>query len=143
MPSFRKAGPRLQSAWPSLENRPRHSWSAGAFPCGVEKDDCREENRCGVVASHDGAGPATWGDVFAGRKKELEKLSEGRFTPHVPHPAAGSDAQLKRFSALESDSKLFSDSSPAIDELRKGLPPFFGWPCGRPSRWAECSWACE
>ncbi len=69
-------------------------------------------------------------DALAGRKKELEKLSEVRFTPHVPHPAAGSDAQLKRFSALESDSKLFSDFSPAIDALRKGMLPLFAGSAG-------------
>lgn len=59
-------------------------------------------------------------------KKELEQLSEGRFTPHVPHPVKGSDAQPKRFSAVESDSKLLEDSTiPAPETIRKGRLPLF------------------
>lgn len=62
---------------------------------------------------------------------ELEKPSEGRFTPHVPHPVEGSDTQLKRFSAVESDSKIFDDSNiPEMDALRKGLLPLFAGGAG-------------
>ena len=57
---------------------------------------------------------------------ELEKLSEVRPLPHVPHPVKGSDAQPGRFSAVESDSKLFDDSNiPAIETIRKGMLPLF------------------
>ena len=67
----------------------------------------------GVIAPHDHFSGLVTGYRYPlkSAKKELEKLSEGRFTPHVPHPVKGSDAQPKRFSAVESDSKLFSDSS--------------------------------
>ena len=87
----------------------------------------------GVIAPHDGFSGLVTGHRYPlqSAKKELEKFSEGRFTPHVPHPVAGSDTQLKRFSAVESDSKLFDDSNiPEMDALRKGLLPLFAGGAG-------------
>ena len=78
----------------------------------------------GVIAPHDHFSGLVTGHKYhtEDAKKELEKLSEVRPLPHVPHPVKGSDAQLGRFSAVESDSKLFSDSSiPETDALRKGI----------------------
>ncbi len=82
----------------------------------------------GVLAPHDHFSGLVTGHKYhtEDAKKELEKLSEVRPLPHVPHPVKGSDAQPGRFSAVESDSKLFEDSNiPAIDTIRKGMLPLF------------------
>lgn len=82
----------------------------------------------GVLAPHDHFSGLVTGHKYhtEDAKKELEKLSEVRPLPHVPHPVKGSDAQPGRFSAVESDSKLFDDSNiPAIETIRKGMLPLF------------------
>ena len=61
------------------------------------------------------------------------------FHPHTSHSPEGGATQR----ALSADGVSIESNIPEIDELRKGLPPFFGWFCGRPSRLAECLWACE
>ena len=48
-----------------------------------------------------------------------------------------------RSERVSADGVSIESNIPEIDALRKGLPPFFGGPCGRPSRRAECLWACE
>ena len=87
----------------------------------------------GVLAPHENFSGLVTGYKYhtEDAKKELEKLSEGRPLPHVPHPVEGSDAQPGRFSAVESDSKLFKDSTiPEDSALRKGLLPLFAGGAG-------------
>ena len=80
----------------------------------------------GVLAPHDGFSGLVTGHRYPlqSAKKELEKLSEGRFTPHVPHPVEGSDTQPKRFSAVKSDSKLFDSEELSLPSEGRPLPSY-------------------
>ena len=70
------------------------------------------------------------------KSRSWETPDGSAFHPNTSHSPEGGATQQ----ALSADGVSIESNIPEIDALRKGLPPFFGWFCGRYKEAGGESW---